>query len=175
MGVSRQRVAAAGVLAVKHINERNSVLVPSSDELHPDFSLDYEIADTFSTPGRGVQLSIEFQQAGVQYIVGASRSAVTAPVSLVASTNDIPVISYASTAPELSEKSTHPLFSRSISNDETTALAITISCYGLGWRNIAGALQISELDAVWCERCTRTPPPPDPCSPSPSDALPFLQ
>lgn len=64
MGVSRQRVAAAGVLAVKHINERNSVLVPSSDELHPDFSLDYEIADTFSTPGRGVQLSIEFQQAG---------------------------------------------------------------------------------------------------------------
>lgn len=136
---SYKRRAAVAVLAVHHINTRNQQLVPNAHKLHPNFTLDYELHDTYGSPSRGIELAVDLTAKGIHYIVGAQRSAVSSPVSLVASTKDIPVISFSSTAPELSNKDTHPYFSRTIVHDETTALAITESSAGLGWKNFAGA------------------------------------
>lgn len=53
LGFNRKQVAAAGLMAIRHVNSRIDALVPSATSLAPDFQLDYIMADTFSSPSVG--------------------------------------------------------------------------------------------------------------------------
>lgn len=91
------------MLAVEHVNTRNNSLVPSATLLPPDFHLEYRYFDSRSNPSRGVTIAVELSAWGAHAVIGAVRSAVSAPVALVAGTAQTPVISYASTSQELAD------------------------------------------------------------------------
>lgn len=132
-----KRVTAAGLLAVHHANTRNPVLVPAAADLPPGFNVTYSMLDTESNPPIGVKITLDMTQAGAHAMVGAVRSAVSGPASLVAGVFNIPVISYASTAKELADKLSYPSFSRTCPSDALTAFAMVSAVVDLNWRSVA--------------------------------------
>lgn len=111
-------VAAAGVMAVHHINQRNSSLVPDAASLLPsNFRLSADIRDSMSSPSVSIGHSLSWTGQGRNIVVGSYSSAVTGPVSLAVSVSNTPVLSWGSTSSSLADKSTYPTLSRVVPSD----------------------------------------------------------
>ena len=105
LGLAREQQAAAAMMAVHHIGRRDSPLVlNASSAIHSGMNLSIELADSGSLANIAMATTLKWTDDGVSIIVGASRSAVSGPVSLLASVSRTPVISYGSTSSELSDK-----------------------------------------------------------------------
>lgn len=77
MGIGQEAQAAAALMAVNHIRNKNAVLVPdAATRLHPDLNLTIHLADSLSNPAIGMAETLKWTNDGVSLIVGASRSAV---------------------------------------------------------------------------------------------------
>eukprot|EP00965_Chrysotila_dentata_P241263 6204179-Pleurochrysis_carterae.AAC.1 len=95
-----QGVAAAGILAAKHFNERNGAYVsPFGSEklLQCDKRISLVVADTESVPVNGLSAFIASaidQQTPTQIVIGAARSAVSEPLASITGLLHIPQAGY---------------------------------------------------------------------------------
>lgn len=157
LGTERQQVAASTLMAARHVNDRISTIVPPEVValLPTDFKLGWEIRDTFSSPQVGVRDAVDWTgletenaaEQPVDIIIGAIRSAVTGPVSLVAQVTNTPVLSYWSTSAALSDKAIYPNFARTIPPDSVSAFGMVNIIADVGWTSFS-VLFIDDLYGV---------------------------
>lgn len=152
LGKDRYQVAAAALMACRHVNDRVSGIIPAEvvSQLPAGYQITWDMRDTFSSPQVGVRDALDWTglEGGdaprVDLIIGAIRSAVnfqylaccaipgmtvwryqvSGPVSLVGQVTHTPVLSYWSTSAALSDKSIYPNFARTVPPDSLNAYAM---------------------------------------------------
>mmetsp|Transcript_1951 Transcript_1951/g.2161 ORF Transcript_1951/g.2161 Transcript_1951/m.2161 type:complete len:767 (-) Transcript_1951:124-2424(-) len=127
-------------LAVRDINADNTIL--------PNHTLEPVANDTECDEGKGLLEFTEFRTRGIQAIVGAGCSVVSTPISSLATYWNIPMVSWGSTSPKLSEKSKHPYFKRVVLPDDQQALAMLDLCKHYGWSRIGILYSQEELHTL---------------------------
>lgn len=132
------KVAACGLLAVHHINNRISDVVANASTLPVDFNVTAFVEDTSSLPSEAARQANLFAVVeGVDIIIGPSRSAETGPAAIVAGAHDVPLLSYLASSPALSNKQVYPLFSRTALMDTNRAEVTMSTISHMGWRKMA--------------------------------------
>ena len=111
----------AALLALRHVNEKNSSVVPQLANLSPNFRVRGLLYDTRTRADLGVAAYTRSVAAGADAIVGAAYSSVTVPVAQFSGISGIPQVSYGATAPVLSNKQLYPSFARTMPSDIISA------------------------------------------------------
>ncbi|KAK3540045.1 hypothetical protein QTP70_023816 [Hemibagrus guttatus] len=134
--------------------------INSDPELLPNITLGARILDTCSRDTYALEQSLTFVQALIQKdtsdircsngeqpiirkpervvgVIGASASSVSIMVANVLRLFEIPQISYASTAPELSDNNRYDFFSRVVPPDSYQAQAMVDIVKALGWNYVS--------------------------------------
>lgn len=128
------------VTAIQHFNERNGEIIPmmrSPEIMNCPLKASFRILDSESVPGIAIQKFITNSKNWVpDIIIGASRTPVTGPVSIVAATSNIPQIAVASTGTWLSDKTSYPYLARTIPSDSASAKAIAKYFQSLGYKHV---------------------------------------
>ena len=135
----------AVMLAAQHLNTGDGSLVPEvaglSDRCPIRFTV--EFIDTEFVESSAVNSVIDLTDRKLPErepcaIIGAVRSAVSIPTSLISGLRGYPQISGMSTSATLDDKNLYPLFSRTVPSDVGTATAAVLYMRNvLGIRNIA--------------------------------------
>lgn len=136
---------AAVMLAAQHLNAGNGSLVPDlgglSDQCPIRFTVEW--VDTEFVESSAVNSAIELTDRKLPErepcaIIGAVRSAVSIPTSLITGLRGYPQVSGMSTSATLDDKTLYPLFGRTVPSDVGTATAAVLYIrYVLGIRFIA--------------------------------------
>lgn len=132
---------AGAALAAQHIRDGNGSVVgaelaaraASSEALT---NVELVVRDSEGHPGVGVAVFVEGLRDECAVVVGAARSSVSSPVSVVAAASDQALLSFASTASALSEPSLYPLFARTIPADDGNADTVIDLVKHFGWQAI---------------------------------------
>uniref|UniRef100_A0A673W6R4 Glutamate metabotropic receptor 7 n=1 Tax=Salmo trutta TaxID=8032 RepID=A0A673W6R4_SALTR len=134
--------------------------INSDDELLPNITLGARVLDTCSRDTYALEQSLTFVQALIQKdtsdvrcmngeppvfvkpekvvgVIGASASSVSIMVANILRLFQIPQISYASTAPELSDDRRYDFFSRVVPPDSFQAQAMVDIVKAMGWNYIS--------------------------------------
>ncbi|XP_076124393.1 metabotropic glutamate receptor 6-like [Alosa pseudoharengus] len=134
--------------------------INSDPDLLPNITLGARILDTCSRDTYALEQSLQFVQALIQTdtsdmrcsngeqpiipkpeqvvgVIGASGSSVSIMVANVLRLFDIPQISYASTAPELSDSNRYNFFSRVVPPDSMQAQAMVDIVKAMGWNYVS--------------------------------------
>ncbi|XP_054623601.1 glutamate receptor, metabotropic 6a isoform X2 [Dunckerocampus dactyliophorus] len=134
--------------------------INSDPELLPNITLGARILDTCSRDTYALEQSLTFVQALIQKdtsdircsngeppvirkpervvaVVGASASSVSIMVANILRLFEIPQVSYASTAPELSDNNRYDFFSRVVPPDSYQAQAMLDIVKALGWNYVS--------------------------------------
>jgi gamma-aminobutyric acid type B receptor len=124
---------AAGLLAILDFNNRNGSIVPNLTTRLQDCNvrLTMEFQDTQFSPIEASRvltqevLLREHSLTSPQPIsmIGATRSAVSAPLAVLGGIHELPLISYGSTSSELDDKDSYPYFGRTVPTNEGDAVA----------------------------------------------------
>ena len=130
-------------------NTRRSV-VPQLASLSMNFSMDSEIFDTGKgNSGVAVDSLMDYffslrdqKPSGlVSAVLGPTFSSVAKPTALMASAEQVPMLSYYASSPELSNNVTYPFFTRTYPSDGTAARLLTRVMYDgsvfEGWKHVA--------------------------------------
>ena len=95
-------------LAVEHVNTRNASIVPELANLRPGFSMSYTLLDTqFNAPDAVDALmnylfqSRELADSVPRAVLGPLFSEIAKPTALLAGAEQVPMVSYRASAPEL--------------------------------------------------------------------------
>ena len=95
-------------LAVEHVNTRNASIVPELANLRPGFSMSYTLLDTqFNAPAAVDALmnylfqSRELADSVPRAVLGPLFSEIAKPTALMAGAEQVPMVSYRASAPEL--------------------------------------------------------------------------
>ena len=96
-------------LAIEHVNTRNPSVVPQLADLRPGFHMNYTLLDTQLSAAATVELLMDylFQSRwlagdGVQRaVLGPLLSDTAKPAALLAGAEQVPIVSYRASAPEL--------------------------------------------------------------------------
>jgi len=123
---------AALLLALEHLNTGNGTIVPELNGINERCPLKFytNSFDTKGNPKAGVShiMNLTDREQDQQLIpyafLGAARSTVSIPTSIISSLRGFPQISPHSTAPTLDDTMQHDLFGRTIPNDDGTAVAL---------------------------------------------------
>ena len=120
-------------LAIKHVNTRNPSVVPQLANLRPGFHMNYTLLDTQLSPTATVELlmdylfqSRELAGDGVQRaVLGPLLSDTTKPAALLAGAEQVPIVSYRASAPELVQllRLLNPTLTRFLTLTRTLILA----------------------------------------------------
>eukprot|EP00961_Rhodomonas_salina_P080288 1079934-Rhodomonas_salina.1 len=73
------QVAACSVMAIKHMNDRNTEIVAEAANLPADFNVSYVMKDSFTSPSIAVKKANEMMNENVHAIVGPLLSASAGP------------------------------------------------------------------------------------------------
>uniref|UniRef100_A0A4W4F9Z8 G-protein coupled receptors family 3 profile domain-containing protein n=1 Tax=Electrophorus electricus TaxID=8005 RepID=A0A4W4F9Z8_ELEEL len=134
--------------------------INSDDELLPNITLGARVLDTCSRDTYALEQSLTFVQALIQKdtsdvrctngeppvfvkpekvvgVIGASASSVSIMVANILRLFQIPQISYASTAPELSDDRRYDFFSRVVPPDSFQAQAMVDIVKAMGWNYVS--------------------------------------
>uniref|UniRef100_A0A3Q2QXX4 Receptor ligand binding region domain-containing protein n=1 Tax=Fundulus heteroclitus TaxID=8078 RepID=A0A3Q2QXX4_FUNHE len=134
--------------------------INSDPELLPNITLGARILDTCSRDTYALEQSLTFVQALIQKdisdircsngeppiirkpervvgVIGASASSVSIMVANILRLFEIPQVSYASTAPELSDNNRYDFFSRVVPPDSYQAQAMLDIVKALGWNYVS--------------------------------------
>lgn len=134
--------------------------INSDDELLPNITLGARVLDTCSRDTYALEQSLTFVQALIQKdtsdvrctngeppvfvkpekvigVIGASASSVSIMVANILRLFQIPQISYASTAPELSDDRRYDFFSRVVPPDSFQAQAMVDIVKSMGWNYVS--------------------------------------
>eukprot|EP00961_Rhodomonas_salina_P058813 790053-Rhodomonas_salina.1 len=115
LGASFVTVAAAALLAVRHVNRRDETVVGNARQLLPSgFRVGMELRDSHGLSAEAARATLALTDDGIDAIVGAFRSSVTESVARVAALSHTPVVSWGSEIPQLSDKKEYPTFSRTM-------------------------------------------------------------
>ena len=134
MRLSGVEYAEAMAFAINRINTDPTVL--------PGIVIGYEIRDTCSAPEYALRQSLEFVyndvERGMMGIVGPVYSGNSIRVNDFVNLFFVPMISYASTSPDLSNSDRYPLFFRTIPSDSFQARAIAALIKKYKWTYVHG-------------------------------------
>ena len=136
MRLSGVEYAEAMAFAINRINTDPTVL--------PGIVIGYEIRDTCSAPEYALRQSLEFVYNDVERgsplmgIVGPVYSGNSIRVNDLVNLFFVPMISYASTSPDLSNSDRYPLFFRTIPSDSFQARAIAALIKKYKWTYVHG-------------------------------------
>ena len=133
----------AGLLAMIDFNNRDESIVPNLKARLKDCDvrLTMEFQDTQFSPIEASRvltqdiLTREHSLTNPRPIsmIGATRSAVTAPLAVLGGIHELPLVSYGSTSSQLDDKDSYPYFGRTVPTNEGDAVA-TVSYL----RNVLG-------------------------------------
>lgn len=146
--------------ACKHIQERVTSIIPAAVTLPSDFEINCSFAIIGNSASAGkffslaqrsdrcivdpsplwaaaVSQTVQWNEEGVDVIVGAHWSSISGPVALVAAVSQTLVISYWATAPSLSDKAVYRYFARTIPHDDFTTNALVNTIGSMGWKALA--------------------------------------
>ena len=122
-------------LALHHLNTGDGSVVPQLEGIHERCPIRFtmKMADTQFSEGVALQHVVDSIQSDITKgetkpcaFLGAYRSAVSIPTSLVTGLFDYPQISGASTSADLDDGSQFPLFGRTVPSDDGTAVPIIL-------------------------------------------------
>ena len=148
-------MSCAAVLAVRHVNARNGSVVPALGGLSGTH-FRAVVRDTGSVPLSGIISYREAVEQGAHAIVGAARSAVTMPIATLSAIDKLPMMSYWSSSPELSEVGHYSHFSRTYPSDAAIASTMVSVLEYYGWANVAIVSVIDPWAAGYVEVVSRT-------------------
>jgi hypothetical protein len=142
--LSKATRAMGAYLALDHINSRNDSVVTEAELLPDGFKMEVVLLDSEFTASGGVKAAMQALDNGVVAVVGASRSSATIPLANIMLVSQAPVVSYASTSPDLSSQTTYPFFARTIPTDEAAGKAMArLMMSEFGWRRL-GMLHVDD-------------------------------
>ena len=120
-------------LAIEHVNTRNPSVVPQLADLRPGFHMNYTLLDTQLSAAATVELLMDslFQSRwlagdGVQRaVLGPLLSDTAKPAALLAGAEQVPIVSYRASAPELVQllRLLNPTLTRVLTLTRTLILA----------------------------------------------------
>jgi len=106
--------------------------------LPPGWTLDGFSNDTKCDAGTGMAEIVDaHDQSDVLAVIGPGCSDVSTPCSLLTISWNIPIISWGSTAPALSDNSVYPTFFRVVNSDYAMSSAWVAFCKHFGWTSVA--------------------------------------
>ena len=127
-------------------------VVPELAKLTANFSMSSEIVDTDSGASGNSAVAVDYlmdyffrlrdQPHGhVSAVLGPTFSSVAKPTALMASAEQVPMLSYYASSAELSDNVTYPFFTRTYPSDDTAAPLLTRVLYDgsvfTGWNHVA--------------------------------------
>jgi len=126
--------AMAAALAAQHLNTGDGSVVDAVKGLSERCPIRFTLEYADSQRKGGVALEHVKEQTSREMpggrlpcaFLGASRSSVTAPMSIVTGYLGYPQVSGSSTSPDLDDRSQHPLFGRTVPSDAGSAVPIII-------------------------------------------------
>lgn len=151
----------AALLALQHVSTRDGSVVPQLANLSADFSFEYELFDTqqsapattallldYLYENRGDGTYVAHEKAGMEnaaprprVVLGPAFSSTTAIASMIANAEDVPTMSYYSSAAKLSDQEDYPLLTRMYPSDVTSASVLVRMLYAdhpfPDWNNVA--------------------------------------
>jgi hypothetical protein len=102
-------LTCAAKLAVKHVNEGTSTIVPGLSDLVANLTrLNATLYDTGFSESPAIMSYRKLLIAGERALVGAARSAVSQPLAMLGNIDKLPQCSYWSSSPSLSNKLLYP-------------------------------------------------------------------
>ncbi|KAK3238248.1 hypothetical protein CYMTET_51726 [Cymbomonas tetramitiformis] len=154
------RVAAAAMLAVIHVNDRNDTVVPLASTLddrvwsesQSSFGVTAMLLDSTETNSTNTGtrsfndecLRFDNEHNGCAAVIGAAYSRTSTPIATLGGAYNVPQVSYWSTSRDLSTESNYPYFSRVITQDDSSGAAFAQLCYHFNWTTVA-VLYISDV------------------------------
>lgn len=132
---------AAGVLALRHFNDRSNVVVPNLSETLDgcNIYMTMDLLDSKKSPFDSISAFHSYfrheqtlQAPHPTSVVGAFLSVVSRPLSIITGAHEIPQISPASTAAALDDSDISPTFGRTIPTNQGDATATAIYLESLG-------------------------------------------
>jgi len=142
------RIVMGGAVAFDMVNDHDNEI---TKQLFPDidFKVCYPIFDDGGNPSWGINhvfkmvFSKMYDPANpavvkpdVLGIVGPGYSSVSKPVSLLASVNEVPLMSYSATSGQLSDKSQYPNFARVVPSDDEESRVVGAFVESFGWKKV---------------------------------------
>lgn len=128
--------AAAVALAAQHLNAGDGSLVPDVQGLNERCKIRFttEFRDTEYSPGTALQHVVditgrELPEQKPCAFLGAYRSAVSIPTSIVTSVLGYPQVSASSTSSDLDDKQQYTLFGRTVPSDAGNAVPLIMYLY----------------------------------------------
>ena len=123
-----------------HPAPRNRSVVPELAKLTANFSMYSEIVDTDNGASGNSKVAVDYlmdyffrlrdQPNGhVSAVLGPTFSSVAKPTALMASAEQVPMLSYYASSAELSDNVTYPFFTRTYPSDDTAAPLLTRVLY----------------------------------------------
>lgn len=135
-------VEASSFLAVHHFNERSPAVLPDLPELLGDCNvyLTVDIVDTILSPIVASRKALEYfvrpkgslSKPPPISLAGATRSAVSQPLSVLAGVYHTPMVNSQSTSSVLDNKDSSPTFTRAIPTNRVDAKAVVTYFQSLG-------------------------------------------
>mmetsp|Transcript_27404 Transcript_27404/g.63176 ORF Transcript_27404/g.63176 Transcript_27404/m.63176 type:complete len:1200 (-) Transcript_27404:425-4024(-) len=151
-------MAAAALLALRHVNQKNFSIVQSELPLDLDLSLNnVEAVDTWLSPVHGFDRLLDHAKTTqLLGVVGPETSTFAAPVASLAQFFNFPVVSYSATAPPLSDKLAYPLFARTAPSDAVSAQGTIQLLRHFGWRHACIIWDQDDLYTSFYQRTLRS-------------------
>ena len=130
-------VGCLAILGVNDFNARNNSVVPElagGNLSSSSLQMSKVIFDTTSVGKGGIKAYRNALAASAHGVVGAARSAASTPVANLGSIDKIPQISYWSSSPALSDKSSYSHFARTFPSDAETGKFLMTVISHFGWK-----------------------------------------
>ena len=134
--VGLRQLGCAPMVASRHINHGISTVVPGLTSLVPQSTVNPFMYDSKQEEDTSIRAYRDGFSLGSRAVIGAARSAVSTVLSLLGAIDSVPMCSYWSSSPSLSNKALYPLFGRTYPSDATTTQALPQLIKSKGWSTI---------------------------------------
>ena len=142
----------AMALAVEHVHTRDSSIVPELANLTMNINLSYQLLGTQATAAVAVNAAMDFLYQSRELaddvpraMLGPAYSALAKPMALMASAEQVPMLSYWAASPTLSP---YPYFTRTFPSDSTAGRLLVHLLYNgsvfADWNHVAVVYQDDE-------------------------------
>jgi hypothetical protein len=120
LGVDFKRIACGARLAASHIGSHDESVVDGLASLVDGVQINITVFDSRMSQPTSIRAYRQHREAGAHAIVGAALSSVSTVLATLSSIDRVPMCSYWSSSPSLTNKQTYPLFARSYPSDAAT-------------------------------------------------------